>query len=165
MLSHNLQDNSLTSWMSVYNSGPWWYWYFYWVINNLFIFKKSNVKVNTFKASELIQLKKTFFTRINHLVDKFSYLGSSVSSTENDINMRLVKAWTAIDRLKIIWKSNFFPSSGGVNSTVWMHHTDANWAYWEKTWRQLHKNVTNYIEQILAATSCKTGVRPPTSYL
>ena len=26
------------------------------------------------------------------MVDKFSYLGGSVSSTENDINVRLVKA-------------------------------------------------------------------------
>ena len=40
------------------------------------------------------------------LVDKFSYLGSSVSSTEMDIDTRLTKAWTAIDRLSIIWKSD-----------------------------------------------------------
>ena len=39
------------------------------------------------------------------LVDKFTYLGSSVSSTETDIT-RLVKAWTAIDRLSVIWKSD-----------------------------------------------------------
>ena len=32
------------------------------------------------------------------LVDKFTYLGSSVSSTEKDIDTRLTKAWTAIDR-------------------------------------------------------------------
>ena len=38
------------------------------------------------------------------LVDKFTYLGSSVSSTEKDIDTRLTKAWTAIDRLSIIWK-------------------------------------------------------------
>ena len=36
------------------------------------------------------------------LVDKFIYLGSSVSSTEKDIEKRLTKAWTAIDRLSII---------------------------------------------------------------
>ncbi len=36
------------------------------------------------------------------LVDKFTYLGSSVSSTEKDIDTRLTKAWTAIDRLSII---------------------------------------------------------------
>ena len=40
------------------------------------------------------------------LVDKFTYLGSSVSSTEKDIDTRLTNAWTAIDRLSIIWKSN-----------------------------------------------------------
>ena len=40
------------------------------------------------------------------LVDKFTYLGRSVSSTENDIDTRLTKAWTAIDRLSIIWKSD-----------------------------------------------------------
>ena len=40
------------------------------------------------------------------LVDKFTYLGSSVSSTETDIDTRLAKAWTAIDKLSIIWKSD-----------------------------------------------------------
>ena len=40
------------------------------------------------------------------LVDKFTYLGSSVSSTEKDIDMRLTKVWTAINRLSIIWKSD-----------------------------------------------------------
>ena len=40
------------------------------------------------------------------LVDKFTYLGSSVSSTEKDIDTRLTKAWTDIDRLSIIWKSD-----------------------------------------------------------
>ena len=40
------------------------------------------------------------------LVDKFTYLGSSVSSTEKDIDTRVTKAWTAINRLSIIWKSD-----------------------------------------------------------
>ena len=40
------------------------------------------------------------------LVDKFTYLGSSVSSTETDINTRLANAWTAIDRLSVAWKSD-----------------------------------------------------------
>ena len=38
------------------------------------------------------------------LGDKFTYLGCSVSSTEKDIDTRLTKAWTAIDKLSIIWK-------------------------------------------------------------
>ena len=53
------------------------------------------------------------------LVDKFTYLGSSVSSIEKHIDTRLTKAWKAIDRLSIIWKSNltdkmkrsFFPAA------------------------------------------------------
>ena len=40
------------------------------------------------------------------LVDKFTYLGSSVESTEKDIETRLTKAWTAINRLSVIWKSD-----------------------------------------------------------
>ena len=40
------------------------------------------------------------------LVDKFTYLGSSVASTEKDIDTRLTKALTSINRLSIIWKSD-----------------------------------------------------------
>ena len=40
------------------------------------------------------------------LVDKFTYLGNSVSSTETDINTRLAKAWTAINRLSVIGNSD-----------------------------------------------------------
>ena len=35
------------------------------------------------------------------LVDKFTYLGSSVASTEKDIDTRLTKAWTAINYMEI----------------------------------------------------------------
>ena len=40
------------------------------------------------------------------LVDNFTYQGSSVSSTEKDISTLLAKAWTAFDRLLVIWKPN-----------------------------------------------------------
>ena len=40
------------------------------------------------------------------LVDKFTYLGSSVSSTEKDIDTQLTKALTVINKLSIIWKSD-----------------------------------------------------------
>ena len=60
------------------------------------------------------------------LVDKFTFLGSSVSSTETYINMRLGKAWTAINRLSVIWKldltdkiKHIFPNSCRVNATTW----------------------------------------------
>ena len=43
---------------------------------------------------------------------------------------------------------------------------DADLAYKEKVRRELHKNATSYIEQILEATSHKiAAVRPPASHL
>ena len=38
--------------------------------------------------------------------EKFRHLGSRVSSPEKDIDTRLTRAWTAINRLSIIWKSD-----------------------------------------------------------
>ena len=35
------------------------------------------------------------------VVDKFTYLGNSVSSTEKDINTRQAKAWTAISHMDV----------------------------------------------------------------
>ena len=61
----------------------------------------SNCFCGVPSASFLCQLEAVL-----KLVDKFTYLGSSVSSTEKDIDTRLTKAWTAIDKLSIIWKSD-----------------------------------------------------------
>ena len=40
------------------------------------------------------------------LVDKFTYLGSSGTSTEDDINEQQAKAWTALDMISVIWNSD-----------------------------------------------------------
>ena len=103
------------------------------------------------------------------LVDKFTYLGSSVSSTEKDIDTRLTKAWTAIDRLSIIWKSDltdkmkrsFFQAATAiwmhhVDTAIWMHHMDAYEAAGEEAGRKLHKNVESSIKQVLATTPHET---------
>ena len=93
------------------------------------------------------------------LVDKFAYLGSSVASTEKDIDTRLTKAWTAINRLSIIWKSDL------TDTAIWMHYMDSNKTAGEEARRQLHKNAASNLEQVLAATPYKTPtVRPPASY-
>ncbi len=91
------------------------------------------------------------------LVDKFTYLGSSVTSTEKDIDTRLTKAWTAIDRLSIIWKSDLtnkmkrsFFQAAVVSILLYGCTT------WTLTRRQLHKNVESNIEQILATAPHKT---------
>ena len=93
------------------------------------------------------------------LVDKFTNLGSSISSTKEDIDTRLTKAWTAIDRLSIIWKSgltdkmkcSFFQAAVMLillyGCTTWMlskwlekkldsNYTRMMWAILNKSWRQ-----------------------------
>ena len=51
---------------------------------------------------------------------EFTYLGNSVSSTENDTNMRLATPWTAIDKLSIIWKSNLSDKIKCNISKLWL---------------------------------------------
>ena len=93
------------------------------------------------------------------LVDKFTYRGNSVSSTETDIDTRLAKAWTSIDRLSVVWKSDltdemkrsFFQAAAEsillYGCTTWMltkhmeKKIDSNYtrmlrAILNKSWRQ-----------------------------
>ena len=46
-----------------------------------------------------------------------------------------------------------------------MHHMDANKTDGEKAWRQLHKNATSNIEQVLETAPHKAAaIRPPTTH-
>ena len=59
----------------------------------------------------------------------------------------------------------FLPGSSRVDTTVWIHHLDANKMAGEKAQQQLHKNVASNIEQVLAATPHKAPTKwPPTSH-
>ena len=101
-------------------------------------------------------------------VDKFTYLGSSVESTET----RLTKAWTAINRLSIIWKSDltdkmkrsFFQAA--VTSILLYGCT--TWTLTKRLEKKLDGNYTRItcnLEQVLAATPHQTPiVRPPAPY-
>ena len=100
------------------------------------------------------------------LVDKFIYQGSSVSSTETDINLWLAKAWTSIDRLLVIWKSDltnkikrsFFQAA--VVSILLYGCTTLT-----LTWQLLHKNAASNIEQILEVPPHKAAtVWPPPTH-
>ena len=60
----------------------------------------------------------------------------------------------------------FLPSSGCVSITAQIHHMDGNKMYREKSWWELNKNASSYIEQILEATLHEEiAVQPFTSYL
>ena len=62
-------------------------------------------------------------------------------------------------------ETQFLPSSGHIDTAIWMHYMDANKTAGEETRWQLHKNAACNPEQVLAATPHKTPtVRPPAPY-
>ena len=48
------------------------------------------------------------------LIDKFSNLGSGVSSAKNDINTLLAKFWKVTHRSSVIWKSDLSNKIGRI---------------------------------------------------
>ena len=87
------------------------------------------------------------------LVDKFTYQGSSVSSTEKDINTRLTKTWIAIDKLSIIWKShltnkmkrNFFQAA----VVLILLYGCTTWTLTKRLEKKLDSNYTRMLRAIL----------------
>ena len=87
------------------------------------------------------------------LIDKYTYLGSSVSSTEKDINTQLTKTWTSIDRLSIIWKSDltdkmkrsFFQAA--VVSILLYEYT--TWTLTKRMEKKLDGNYTRMLRAML----------------
>ena len=76
------------------------------------------------KIGLLVNAKKTEFMAFNQahtgsiksLTDEyikavleFTYLGSNIASTKRDIEIRFAKAWSALNKLDKIWKSNLSP--------------------------------------------------------
>ena len=98
------------------------------------------------------------------LVDKFPYLGSSVSSTEKDIVTRQTKAWTAINRLSIIWKSNLtdkmkrsFFQAAVVSILL------NGWTTWTLT-KRLEKKLDGNYTRMLRAILNKSWQQHPTRH-
>ena len=87
------------------------------------------------------------------LVDKFTYLGSSVESTEKDIETRLAKGWTAINRLSIIWKSDLTDKMKGsffqAAVTSILLYGCTTWTLRKRLEKKLDGNYTRMLRAIL----------------
>ena len=98
------------------------------------------------------------------LVDKFTYLRSSVSSTEKDIDMRLTKAWTAIKRLSIIWKSDL---TDKMKRSFFQAAVVSILPYECTTWmlaKQLEKQLDGNYTRMLRAILNKSWQQHPTRH-
>ena len=85
------------------------------------------------------------------LVDEFTYLRGSISSTKND-NTWLVKAWTAIDRLSVIWKSDLSDKSAVFSPAVIvliLLYGCITWMLTKHMERKLDGNCTRMLQAIL----------------
>ena len=72
-----------------------------WVSWDLFLFFMNNLThFYIYRAISTLNGKHL------KLVDHLSSLSSSITSTESDVNTCIRKAWTVIDRLLTVWKSN-----------------------------------------------------------
>ena len=98
------------------------------------------------------------------LVDKFTYLGSSVESTEKDIETRLTKAWTAINRLSIIWKSDL---TNKMKRSFFQAAVTSILLYGCTTWtltKRLEKKLDGNYTRMLRAILNKSWQQHPTRH-
>ena len=98
------------------------------------------------------------------LVDKFTYLGSSISSTKKDIETRLTKAWTAIDRLSIIWKSDL---TNKMKCSFFQAAVESILLYGCTTWmltKRLEKKLDGNYTRMLRAILNKSWQQHPTRH-
>ena len=79
-------------------------------------YRKVGLKLNAkktevvaFNTSEVVNIQ-TVDGSILAVKDDFKYMGSYISSTENDIKIRKEQAWQALHRLKKIWQSSMVDS-------------------------------------------------------
>ena len=114
--------------------------------------------MNTNKTEHVCFRREGAITTLNSgalkLVNKLTYQGSSVSSTESDVNIRLANSLTAIDKLLVIWKSDLSDRikrddfQAAVVSVLL--YTGTTWTLTKrrekKNRRELHKNATSYVE-------------------
>ena len=94
--------------------------------------------------------------------DKFIYLGRSISSIERDINTWLAKAWTAINRLSVIWKSDLTDKM----KRSFFHATVVSILLYRcTTWtltKRMEKNLSSNYTRMLRAILNKSWRQQPT---
>ena len=98
------------------------------------------------------------------LVEKFTYLGSSISSTKKDIDTWLTKAWTVIDRLSIIWKSDL---TDKMKRSFFQAAVVSILLYGCTTWtltKRLEKKLDGYYTRMLQAILNKSWRQHPTKH-
>ena len=108
----------------------------------------------TFQTNHL--KNRHWISKIVHLssFDKFTNLGTRVSSTETNINMWLARAWTAINWLSVIWKSDLtdemkrsFFQAAAVSILL---YGCTRWMLTKRMEKRLYGNYTRMLQAVLS---------------
>ena len=123
--------------------------------------KTSQIRFSSHKRHLLFKkIPSHDMTQFEHINQYYSVLGSSVSSTEKDIDTRLTKAWTAIDRLSDLtdkMKRSFFRAA--VVSILLYGCTT-----WTLTKRLEKKLDGNYTRMLRVTPHKAPTIQPPASH-
>ena len=95
-------------------------------------------------------------------VHQFVYLGGNISSTEGDVIIRIGKAWTAIDSLSPIWRSDL---SDGIKRKFFQAVVVSVLLYGCTTWtltKRLEKKLDGTYTRMLRAVLNKSWKQHPT---
>ena len=128
------------------------------------IFYGLDIYISNIYLIIIIILYYYILSETSKVVDKFTYLGSSVSSTEKDIDTWLTKAWTAIDRLLIISKSDL---TNKMKCSFFQAAVISILLYGCTTWtltKQLKKKLDSNYTRMLRAILNKSWRQHPTSH-
>ena len=107
--------------------------------------------------TELICFKQVAISTLSgwslKLVNKFTHLGSNISSTKSDVNIHLVKVWKAIDMLLIRWKTDLSEkikrNSFQAVAVSILQYGCTTWMLMKGTKKKLDENYTRMLRTIL----------------
>ena len=99
-------------------------------------------------------------------VDQFTYLGSNISTSAKEIGIRIGKAWSAMKRLSVIWKSNI---RNDLKKRFFQTTVESVLLYASSTWtltKQLEKTLNgNYTKMLRAVLNVSWKDHPTNAQL
>ena len=127
------------------------------------IAEKIGLKINTNKTEYMSinqdkNTRKTKSLKDENIkeVEDFKYLGSFIGSTEHEVNIRIAKAWAALNSMKTIWKSGLKEK---LKKNVFRATVESVLVYVSVTWtltKALNTEIEGAYTKMLRAATNKT---------
>ena len=98
--------------------------------------------------------------------DDFEYLGSWINNTERDMKIRIAKAWSALNKVDVLWKSilnrdlkiSIFQSNCRECTVIRSREFDSHKNSTDSIKRNIYTTLTNSTKYLLGAAQNQQGV-------